>query len=124
MSNETKINETKLSNYEFENERIKSGFEVLEENSDETKTVKIKLLAELKIPATYIAKMLNTHYSFVHTILTKFDYEVIEKRTKSDEMREYFDEGFTISQVSKMMKAHYSYVHGVYKRYETKKSKS
>lgn len=121
---ESEMNMRITSKYTFEDERIIRGYELITEHEDETKTNKIKMLGNLKIPATYIAKMLETHYSFVHTILTKNDIEVVEKRTKSDEMREMFDEGLTISQVAKKMNAHYSYVHGVHKRYMNKKNKS
>lgn len=110
------------SNYEHEQEVINEGYEILENLDDDvTKTSKIVMLGNIRIPATYIAKMLDTHYSFVHTILVKNEIEVVEKRTKSDEMREMFDDGMTISQVAKKMSAHYSYVHGVYTRYMNKK---
>ena len=110
------------SKYDFEQIRIETGYETIE-NMDEsvTKTEKIKELGKIKIPAVYIAKMLETHYSFVHTILTKENIEVVEKMTKSEEMRQMFDEGLTISQVAKKMQAHYSYVHGVYSRYKNQK---
>lgn len=114
-----------LSNYEDEQKIIDEGFEILEQLDDDvTKTTRIVLLGKMRIPATYIAKMVDTHYSFVHTILVKNEIEVVEKRTKSDEMREMFDAGMTISQVAKKMSAHYSYVHGVYTRYMNKKEKT
>ena len=106
------------SKYEEEQDRIERGYDLVNDNLDKSKTHLIRELATLSIPASYIARMLGAHYSFVHTVISTAGLPVVEKRTKSDEMREHFAAGKTVSQVSKLMGAHYSYVHGVYKRWQ------
>lgn len=105
------------SRYEDEQELIDQGYKLVEDNLDKSKTWLIQELQKLKIPTSYISKMIGAHYSFVHTVVSSAGLEVVEKRTKSDEMREMFRAGLKVSEVSKIMGAHYSYVHGVYKRW-------
>lgn len=105
------------SRYEDEQILIEQGYEMVSENLDKSKTFLIQELQKLGIPTSYISKMLGAHYSFVHTVVSAAGLEVVEKRTKSDEMREMFKAGLKVSEVSKLMGAHYSYVHGVYKRW-------
>lgn len=111
------------SRYPDEQERIDLGYTLIEENLDKSKTWLIKEIQRLDVPTSYIAKMLGAHYSFVHTVISNEGLDVVEKRTKSDEMREMFREGYSVSQVSKAMNAHYSYVHGVHKRWKEGGSK-
>lgn len=128
MTKVTENNKTEqkiTSDYDFEQVRIDEGYKILKSLSDDvTKTKRIQMLGNIRIPAVYIAKILETHYSFVHTILVKNEIEIVEKMTKSDEMRQMFDDGMTISQVSKKLNSHYSYVHGVYTRYMKNKKES
>lgn len=105
------------SRYEDEQAKIDAAYELVNENLDKSKTWLIKEVQKIGVPTSYIAKMLGAHYSFVHTVISNEGLDVVEKRTKSDEMREMFREGMTVSEVSKQMGAHYSYVHGVHKRW-------
>lgn len=106
------------SNYPEEQELIDQGYEMIENNLDKSKTHLIQELQKMAIPTSYISRMLGAHYSFVHTVISTNGMQVVEKRTKSDEMREMFRSGLKVSEVSKLLGAHYSYVHGVHKRWQ------
>lgn len=108
------------SKYDYEQEKIDEAYELVYENLDKSKTWLIREVQKIGVPTSYISKMLGAHYSFVHTVISNAGLGVVEKRTKSDEMREKFEEGYTVAQVSKELGAHYSYVHGVHKRWKEK----
>ncbi len=109
--------------------RIKTEEEVTKKTRvDYTKCVSksqmFKQLYTAGLEVCEIAKITESHYSFVYGRVREND-DVSPKRvvgeSKSDKMRAMFDQGMTVSQIAKELDSNYSFVHGVIKKYKATK---
>jgi transposase len=87
-----------------------SKSDVMRKLADEGKTV-----AE-------IAKITQSNYSFVYSVVKRYKDEGMVTRdksgTKSETMRVLFKEGLTVAEIAKKLNANYAFVYGVIKRYK------
>ena len=62
-----------------------------------------------------VSKMTQSHYSFVHSVITK-RCELrppIKVESKADKIRKLYDEGMKVHEISKQLQTNYSYCHTI-----------
>lgn len=87
----------------------------------------IALLKEGKSKAD-IARLLDTHYSYVHSVCKQYEIQTGDKYispakgiSKSQQIRDMFDQGMKVNDIRKALGVDYGYVHNVVKAYNERK---
>ena len=76
-------------------------------------------LYELGMEISEISKLVGSHYSFVHGVISKScEMRVTKKDSKSDLIRNLAEQGMTPGEISKQLNSNYSFVFSVVKKYK------
>ncbi len=74
-----------------------------------------------------ISKELGCHYSYVYGVIQRYcnkkgeEVKHVTKQSKSDVIRELFDQGNTVGSIAKQLNSNYSFVFSVVKKYKESK---
>lgn len=92
-----------------------------------TKSDRIRQMYDEGKTVAEIARELNTHYSFVHTVVAKYrengaPTKHSERPSKSKSIRSLYDQGRTLKEIKELLNLDYAFVYGVLKRHKDSKS--
>jgi len=122
-----------MSNLVFTNENVNvtvvlEDLVVIQNDSQErikcsSKSELFRNLYELGMEISEISKLVSSHYSFVHGVISKScEMRVTKKDSKSDLIRNLAEQGFTPGEISKQLNSNYSFVFSVVKKYKATKN--